>query len=146
MKMDILLTIVTIWCFVNFIVALYELYVIYYRSKLCHNSGNLLIQGWTLYTRMDERYCNSNSPVFILEFINAILALPFIYIFIQILYDNVTPQLKNLAFYLSYLQVINLLLYIATLLPVIHITKWYYVLLTLPWFIGPILVMEWSRS
>jgi len=143
--MDILLAIVTIWCFVNFIVALYELYIIYHRVKLCHPTNNILIGSWNLYTRFDPRYCMNDSYVFLIEFINAVLALPFIYIFIQILYNNITPQLKNLAFYLSYFQVIVVLLYIGTLLPIINVTKWYYILLSIPWFLFPILVMEWSR-
>lgn len=144
--MDLLLTIVTIWCFINFIVALYELYIIYHRNKLCRPSNNILVNGWNLYTRLDPRYCLGNNYVFIIEFINALLALPFIYIFIQILYNNVTPQLKNLAFYLSYFQLINILLYIATLLPIINITKWYYILFSLPWFVFPVITMEWSRT
>jgi hypothetical protein len=141
-----MIKIIVVWAIFNFIIGLYELYIIINREKLCRDSNDILISGWNLYTKMDPRYCQSVNPVYASEAINAITAVLFLFVGLDIYQNRLNENVKNTAFILSLIQLINVVVYLITLKDVFMAKYWYYIILTLPWLVMPIIVIIWALS
>lgn len=139
-----ILKVIVVWAVFNFLIGLYELYIIINRQKLCHDSNDILISGWNLYTKMDPRYCQSVNLVYALESINAIIAILFLFVGIDVYQNRINKNVKNTAFILSLIQLINMLVYLITLRDIFIAKYWYYLIFALPWLIMPIIVIVWA--
>lgn len=133
------------WIIFNIFTSIYEIYFISVRHRVLEGNCKdnfwskpitlpLFQELWTEYAcKVDKRYFNPNSYVFVIEFINVLCTL-FLILFYKTKF--IKPILS--------IQFLNCFVYFATLerIPNLNIQKITYLLVSSIWLIGPLYLLK----